>query len=204
MALVAQFAKDLRMLFDRRTSWLHASVGKKRPGPPPAFSKKKVMPVLQHAGWVARRILVRKRAKEAFTDAFVCKHQWHVRRDGINTRRMRKKAFRVWFDEKIHGHNCVYIFWSKKTCEYVGRTIRGKGRPSSAFDKWWFGRVTRIDVYCVSSPSVVPKVECLAIDLFDPRQNVNSSSHPKYAKKCPVCRSEKEIRRELRRLFPLK
>jgi hypothetical protein len=64
--------------------------------------------------------------------------------------------------------------------------------------------VTRIDVYSLASPSVVPKAECLAIDLFEPSQNVYSSSKPKFSKKCPICSTEKKILAELKRLFPLR
>jgi hypothetical protein len=96
------------------------------------------------------------------------------------------------------------VFWSDRNCEYVGRTLRGKGRPSSSFDKFWFNGVTRIDIYSVASPAVVPKAECLAIDVFNPRRNVYSSSHPKFSRKCPICSAEKEIKRELRAIFPFR
>ena len=119
-------------------------------------------------------------------------------------RRAKKAAFRRWYDKRVRSKNCVYVFWSNRKCVYVGRTLRGKGRPSGSFEKYWFSWVTRIDVYSVASPSVVPKAECLAIDLFDPSQNINSSSKPKYSKRCPICSTEKRISAELRRVFPLR
>src|SRR5208282_5857695 len=100
-------------------------------------------------------------------------------------RTAKKRSFGKWYARQIQSQNCVYVFWSGRRCEYVGRTVRGRGRPSSQFDKFWFGSVTRVDIYSVGGPSSVPKAECLAIHLFDPRQNVNSASRPKYARRCP-------------------
>jgi hypothetical protein len=82
--------------------------------------------------------------------------------------------------------------------------MRGKGRPSSSFDKYWFSSVTRIDIYSVGAPTIVPKAECLAMHVFKPRRNAISSSHPKFSKRCPICAAEKEILRELNSIFPLR
>jgi len=203
MAVAAEFDRELRKLFYRRISWLRAALGKGRPGPAPRFTKKRVAPVLEDLAYKARCILLKKRGREEFDKCYVAKRQWHVRNSKGWGRRAKGKAFRRWYVREIRSHNCVYVFWSGRKCEYIGRTVRGKGRPSSSFDKYWFGGVTRVDIYSVGNPSLVAKTECLAIDIFDPRRNLNSSSRPKYAKKCPICSAEREIRRELKTIFPL-
>lgn len=201
MALAAQFIKGLRKLFDRRTARLRAVIGKKKSGPLPAFTKKKVNPQLEHLKDVARQILLKNRRRKEFKDSVVSRKQWRINKSKGWGRPEKKRNFRRWYEREIRSHNCVYIFWSGPKCEYVGRTVRGKGRPTSAFDKYWFNGVTRIDIYSIKSPAIVPKAECLAIDVFDPRRNINSSSRPKYSRKCPICSSERTIRRELKRIF---
>lgn len=204
MALATQFDRDLRKLFTRRTSWLYAAIGKKRPGPAPAFAKKIVKPAIESLTTTARQILLKKRARKEFQASILAKRQWQTKKNKGHGRAAKKASFRRWYGRNIHGQNCIYVFWSGRRCEYVGRTVRGHGRPSSSFDKYWFSAVTRIDIYSVAGPSVVAKAECLAIDLFDPRRNIYSSSRPKFSKRCPICSAEKEIRRELKRVFPLR
>lgn len=204
MALAARFDREVSKLFKRRIAWLGNAIGKKRPGPAPAFTKSKVKPILERLGATARQILLKERGKREFEASYISKRQWQVTLNKGRGWRKKKAAFRDWYDRRIDSENCVYVFWSARRCKYVGRTLRGKGRPSSSFDKVWFPSVTRIDVYSVRSPAVVPRSECLAIDVFDPSENIYSSSRPKFSRKCPVCSAEKEIRRELKRVFPFR
>jgi hypothetical protein len=204
MALSVEFDDVLHDLFDLRIAWLRNAIGKKRPGPVPAFTKNKVNPVLDRLGTTARQILLRQRGRQEFEASYVSKRQWQVTRKKGWNYHAKKAAFRSWYDREIRSDNCVYVFWSGRKCRYVGRTLNGKGRPSSAFDQRKFSTVTRIDIYSVKSPTAVPRAECLAIDVFDPHNNVYSSSRPKYSRKCPLCSAEKEIRRELKRIFPFR
>ncbi len=203
MALTKQFERGLEKLFHRRTAWLRRAIGKKRPGPAPSFTKAEVRPRLERLTQIARKILVRRRGRREFQRSVESKRRWHPKKGKGFGFKAKKAKFKRWYDREIGSRNCVYVFWSSGVCEYVGRTVRGKGRPVGWFDKFWFPSVTRIDVYAVRSPSLVPKVECLAIDQFNPRRNVNSASKPKYAKKCPVCSPTKEIRQELKVVFRL-
>jgi hypothetical protein len=204
MALTKDFERGLEKLFQRRTAWLRRAVGKKRPGPAPLFTKAKVRPRLEGLTEIARKILLRRRGKGEFMRAVDSKRRWFPKKGkgfGVGAKR---SAFKSWYGRNIRSRNCVYVFWSSGVCEYVGRTVRGRGRPAGWFDKFWFPSVTRIDIYAVRNASLVPRAECLAIDRFDPRRNVNSASKPKYAKKCPVCSATKEIRQELKDLFRLR
>src|ERR1019366_9586279 len=115
--------------------WLRSLVGKKRRGPAPTFTKKKVKSALERMALIARQILIKKRGKKAFKSHVLLKRQWQVNSGkGFGTG-AKKTAFRRWYDKSGRSHNSVYVFWSGCKCVYVGRTLRGKGRPSGSFDK---------------------------------------------------------------------
>lgn len=204
MALATKFERGLKRLFDRRTSWVRMAIGKKRPGRPHDFNRKIVEPKLDVLVELATEILVGRRGSQEFRHVVDGKRQWHVKRGkgfGIDVKRAR---FKEWYEENIGNKNCIYIFWSGRKCEYVGRTVRGKGRPAGWFDRAWFQSVTRIDIYSVPRRSQVPRAECLGIHLFGPRQNKYMPSFGKYTKKCPICEDTKEIDYELRSIFRLR
>lgn len=204
MALSNEFERRLEKLFDRRTSWLRQAIGKNRPGRPHIFNREKVEPKLRELGELAMEILVRRRGRKEFRRVVDGKRQWHVKRGkgfGVDAKR---KSFRQWYEKHIGHKNCVYVFWSRRECVYVGRTSRGKGRPSGWFDRVWFQPVTRIDIYPVPRRSEVPKAECLAVHIFDPSENKNRPSIGSYTKKCPICADTKEIDAELKSIFRLR
>lgn len=132
------------------------------------------------------------------------KRQWHVKRGKGHGIENKKRSFKDWYQTTIHGSNCVYVFWSKKKCEYVGRTGRGGSRPHSHFEKWWMWPVTRIDVYEIRIRRELPKAECLAIHIFEPRRNKVRSSRQKYASRCPVCYKTRTMRIMLGQIFKLR
>ena len=204
MALTKTFDRKLKSLFDRRTAWLRTAIGKKRPGRPHEFTKKKVGPKLDELENIAAEILVGRRARKEFRRSIDGMRQWHVKRGKGHGFRAKKESFGDWYDKKIGHKNCVYVFWAKKDCVYAGRTLRGKSRPVEWFDRYWFSRVTRIDIHTVRRQSEVPKVECLAVHLFDPTENTNWPSLEKYTKKCPICKATKAIDAELKSIFRLR
>jgi hypothetical protein len=204
MALATKFERDLKRLFDRRTSWLRMAIGKKRPGRPHNFNRRTVEPKLDALVELATTILVRRRALQEFRQVVDGKRQWHVKRGKGFGVAVKRDRFKEWYERHIGNKNCVYIFWSRKKCEYVGRTFRGKNRPAGWFDRAWFQSVTRIDIYSVPRRSQVPKAECLGIHLFDPRQNKNMPSFGKYTRRCAICEDTKEIGRELKSIFRLR
>ncbi len=204
MALDAKFERELQKLFHRRTSWLRQAIGKLRPGRPHVFNRKKVEPKLDELGELATEILERRRARRAFRRVVDKKRQWHVKRGkgyGVDAKR---DKFKRWYDNRIGNKNCVYAFWSQKECIYVGRTSRGRGRPTAWFDRVWFQPVTRIDIYSVLRRSEVGKAECLAVHLFDPSVNKNWPSFESYTKRCPICEATRAIDEELQSIFRLR
>ncbi len=205
MGLDKDFKRGLEKLFRRRIAWLLSAVGQKQPGPAPRFNKKTVRPKLNILTEIAQSILVYKRGRKEFRRSTSDPRRWHPKsgRKGIGVD-SKKASFKRWYDKTMDSSNSVYVFWSKKKCEYVGRTLRGKGRPTSHFEKYWFRSVTRVAIYTVQKSSDVPRAECLAIHLFKPRRNKVKSAKVKYTKKCSVCSGVKGIRQELRDLFRLR
>jgi hypothetical protein len=202
MTDAVKFSRELKKLLDLRTARLRSAIGKKRLGPTPALTKKKVKSALKKLSATARKIIVKQQARNEFKKTVIAKRQWHVKSKGWGVQ-AKKVAFKHWYAKRIRGHNCIYIFWSGRKCQYVGRTLRGKGRPTGSFDKFWFGSVTRIDIYPIATPTIVPKAECLAVHVFEPRKNAIRPARPKFSKPCPICTAAKEIKRELNSIFPL-
>ena len=203
MALSKQFERQLQNLFNRRTAWLKHSLGKKQPGRAPIFSKKSVQPRLERLLEVAEESLITRHGNSEFRDLVRAKKQWQVKGKAFGVD-AKIRAFKGWYQKYITSDNCIYVFWSRRRCYYVGRTIRGKGRPSAHFVKYWFPGVTRIDIFSVSSPTRVPKAECLAIHLMSPRYNKNQAAKRRYCPACPICKTKKEIKTDLKRLFRIR
>jgi hypothetical protein len=128
---------------------------------------------------------------------------WQPKKGKGWNRDAKKSSFGKTYESRVGKKGCVYAFWSGNRCEYVGRTKKGKGRPQAHFNKYWFSKVTRIDIW-VAKDSVLPKLECLAMDLFDPVQNDIKAARRKFTSKCPVCSVVEEIREDLRSLFRLR
>ncbi len=204
MALVKRFDMELNKLFYRRTSWLKAAIGKKLPGRPHEFNRKQVYPMLDKLGEIAAAILVKRRARGEFSKIRDVKRQWQVKRGKGHGVDAKQESFKRWYKKHIGSKNCVYVFWARRRCVYVGRTLHGHGRPAGWFDRVWFQPVTRIDIYSISNPSRVPKAECLAMHLFDPAENDYWPSIGKYTKKCTICSATKEIEQELKSIFRLR
>jgi len=172
----------------------------------PAISNHKISFALMGVNRQTNTLPPRQNSKKAsLTPVTSDTRSWHPKsgKKGIGIE-SKKASFKRWYEKTMDGSNSVYVFWSKKRCEYIGRTLRGKRRPTSHFEKYWFRSVTRVTIYTVRNPSEVPKTECLAIHLFKPRRNKVKSAKVKYTKKCPVCIGVKGIRQELRDLFRLR
>lgn len=202
MAPIKQFNRSLDGLFERRTARLRAFVGYKNKGPQPQVTKAVVATRIDYLVATARGILIARLARRAFQESVAGKRQWHVKKNkgwGVSAKKAR---FKAWYKRNIDGRRCIYIFWAGKRCLYVGQTGRGGSRPSGHFDKYWFPRVTRIDIYATNK-SHLTRAECLAIDRFRPRLNKTQPPRKKYAKQCPVCKAERRVRRELKAVFPV-
>lgn len=132
MALTTQFDRDLRKLFYRRTAWLRAAIGKKSPGPVPAFAKNKVSPVLERLISIARKIQLKQRGRKEFQAAVFAKRQWQVKNKGWG-KPAKKKSFGRWYEKNIHVRNCVYVFWSGRSVNTWAKQSAAKAGPAAIF-----------------------------------------------------------------------
>lgn len=199
-----QFHRELDGLFERRTSWLRKVVDKGIKTKQKVFDKQRRRKGIEKLKLLATKCLASDLAKRQFKATIDKKKQWQCTRNKGWNRKDKGNHFDKWFAKNIPYKNCIYVFWKDRKAEYVGRTLKGKGRPQSHFSKFWFNGTTRIDIYSTSQASQTPKLECLAIHRFEPRQNGQKASIPKWAKKCPVCKIHKLIEAELKDVFALK
>lgn len=198
------FSRQLVDLFERRTHWLRARVNKPGRGRAPSLNRSTVTRGIDRLQKLASACLAAQYARREF-DKTVDQHkQWHVTKRKGRGWREKKRSFGRWYTTNIDHRNCIYVFWNRSKCLYVGKTVRGRGRPQSHFGKIWFPRATRIDIYSTSQKSQVPRLECLAIHRFNPSENRQRAALKKWTKKCPVCIVHSQIRKELRRIFSLR
>jgi hypothetical protein len=198
------FEKGLDTLFHQYTEKLRREAGKKSKGPEPKIDRRHLERGIERLVKIARDTELHRHGRSALDEAVGEKRQWHPKRGkgwGVDAKR---RKFRKWYDDNISGQNCIYIFWARRKCLYVGRTGAGGRRPEVHFEKFWFPAVTRIDSYIVSGKRKLPMAECLAIDHFRPTKNKVRSAQKKWASRCPVCTKEVRVRRQLKQLFPLK
>jgi len=199
-----EFHRKLNDLFERRTSWLRKVVDEGIKTKPKILDKNRRRKGIEQLKRLATACLATDLAKTEFDATIDKMKQWQCTRSKGWNRNDKRKHFDIWFTNHIPYKNCIYIFWKGRKAEYVGRTLRGKGRPQSHFSKFWFSGITRIDIYSTSKASQIPKLECLAIHRFEPRRNGTRASIPKWAKKCPVCEIHKMLESELKDIFALR
>jgi hypothetical protein len=200
MAFSKTFGRKLDALFRRRTHWLRSQLGAKGAGKPPQFGRKNVNWGIRELQSTASDALARKLAKAEFEQHVLDRKNYHIKGRGPKDK---KKQFENWFGRHfLKRKGLVYAFWKAgHRCVYIGRTGPSGSRPSSHFEKYWFGGVRRVTIYSVRGKSHVPKLECLAIHRFQPNRNVNRAASKKWTKACPLCTTHKYIERELRDIF---
>jgi hypothetical protein len=141
MTAKKQFEDHLLQLFRIRThklrSYLWPAAGKA-----PQLTKTRLTRSISKLQDIAvDDYLDSKFAKKVF-NSYDYKRQWHSKRNkGIGVS-AKKRSFKDWYERSITTKNSVYAFWYKSKCLYVGRTLNGKGRATSHFEKYWFRRAT--------------------------------------------------------------
>jgi len=174
-----EFETGLDNLFRQFTEGLRREVGKQSRGRVAKFDRHKLRRRIKRLVTIATEVELKEHGKKHFSETYSDKRQWHAKRGKGWGLEAKKKTFRNWYDENVHGRNCVYIFWSKRKCVYVGRTGAGGRRPQAHFEKYWFRSVTRIDTYIIRGKRQLPMSECLAIHIFKPKKNKVKSAQQK-------------------------
>jgi hypothetical protein len=201
---VVEFRRELDRLFKRRTHWLRSSVEGRRTGAPPKLGRQHVSRAIKSLQDLASSALASELARRDFDDGVLIRRSWHPKKGkgrGVDRKRAR---FNEWFDEHLGRGTYVYVFWNRRRCVYVGKSVKSGRRISSHFDKHWFGAVTRVDVYKARGRRVVPSLECLAIHRFQPARNKFRAERRKWTRRCGLCKVHKEIDDELRSIFRLR
>ncbi len=193
MAFKKQFKVKLDELWSRRIAPILKLM--KIPGSRKSLSKpfreKRIQELLE----IATRIL-RSKARREIRRFVKRRSQRRIRGYGIQ-----RRADRIlrWAEERIRGP-IVYGFWRGKRCLYVGKGLKWKRLRS--YDKSiYLLQADTLEVFEVAGRAALPKVECLCVHLYDPRDNRAKPGRAKWGKSCPICVAHDAIRSELRRLF---
>jgi hypothetical protein len=191
-------------LFRKRAFRLRSTLDGRRPGAPPAFNRNTVNDAIARLQELASEHFAKQFARDEFGLAVHQRKGWHAKRGKGRGVDAKKSTFEHWYKLHFNSSRCIYVFWSGRQCEYVGKTGSGGSRPSSHFVKFWFGTVTRIDVYATLGNRALPALECLGIHHFRPRRNKSKAETRKWLRKCPLCGAHKEIQGEMRNIFRLR
>jgi hypothetical protein len=198
-----QFDQKLLELFRARTHELRSYMWPTK-GAVPKFTKKRVRNTIEKLRDIAEDDYLKSRDARKLLKQFDYKRQWHTKRGKGFGRTAKKQSFKKWYERKITTKNCVYAFWNKSRCLYVGRTRRGQGRPLSHFDKYWFGQTTRVDVFGFNGRRDVPQFECMLTHKNKPVHAEHKPSSQRYHTPCPVCAGRTRIGDEVRWLFRIR
>jgi hypothetical protein len=202
--LEREFDTQIDRLFRSRIHKLKSAVWPAK-GAAPMMTKKKVNHVIGRLQNVTRDAFLRtKGTKKILREDFDYKRQWHPKRGKGWGRAAKSQHFKNWYEKNITTKNCVYAFWQKKNCLYIGRTLNGKGRPTNHFQKYWFGKATRVDVFAFDRKRDVPRFECLLTHKYDPSYSRMKPSAKKYYSRCAVCDGTDSVKSELKTFFRLK
>jgi hypothetical protein len=201
--LARQFDHELERLFDARVHGLRSTIWA-APGAAPAITKEKIRKSIGRLQDLAEAALLRTKRSRRVLRGFDYKRQWHAKKGKGFGRPAKKRSFKRWYEQEITTRNCVYVFWNSKSCLYVGRTLNGKGRPSSHFEKHWFGKATRVDVFAFDRKKDVPRFECMMTHRFKPSYSRMKPSSKRYHSRCPICEARTEIKSDVKSLFRLR
>lgn len=204
MSNEADFRRELNALYERRTDWLRHCLSGGRPGAPSKFSRTIVNKAIEKLQDIASDALAKNLARSEFSDRVEDRHRWYNRKKKGWGRDAKKTNFKAWYKEKVRHRRCIYAFWAKDRCLYVGKSAKGAGRVAGHFTEFWFGRASRIDVYAVTGDRDLPMLECLGIHRFQPIYNKSKAEEKKWTAKCPLCKLHRDIESELRSIYRLR
>lgn len=198
-----QFDRVLQNLFLARTQNLRCRLWPNR-GAVSRFTKRTILNAIRELQVLAEDALLKSNHSKGILRAYDHKRQWHPKRNKGHGRPAKRENFRRWYERSIKTQNCVYVFWARSNCLYVGRTLNGKGRPSSHFEKHWFGKATRIDIYGFDRKRDVPRFECMFTHWRKPGLAEKRPASKKYFSPCPICEVREHINTELKTIFRLR
>lgn len=197
MALHTQFHRKLDKLWGRRTDGLRALI-KPKIGMRLGFTRKLRNKTIGELLDIATAILVRKVARRELYDLIAGRKLHRICGRGLDGRGKDLVAFAGGLRGPI-----IYAFWRGSRCLYVGKgrkPSRLAGYQRHAFQV----KADCVEVFSIPTKSQLPKAECLATHLFEPRHNRVKPARVKWGKRCPVCRRHDEVKHILSTLFPMR
>ena len=197
------FENELQQLFRARSNELISHLWPSR-GKVERLSPRKIQLATDSLKAIANKHYLSSVKARSLLQSYDNKKQWHTKKGKGWSRAAKKQAFKHWYGQHIETMNCVYIFWNNRKCLYVGRTLNGKGRPSAHFEKYWFNRCTRIDIYSFSRQREVPRFECVMTHKLNPAKAKNKPSSKRYSSNCPICENNSFITEQVRSMFPFR
>jgi hypothetical protein len=202
MSNEARFKRELDDLWRSRSHWLRHVLSAPSHGKPPRFTRDKREKAITRLLEIVSDDLAHDLARSEFNKRVKKRKNWRNQRTKGRNRQEKQDNFRRWYVKNIGKKHCVYIFWGRRSCLYVGETDKPSGRRvASHFTKYWFNQTRRIEI-CVPKKTYLPSLECLAIHAYKPKYNTLRAPRKKGRTKCPLCRLEREIKAELRLLLP--
>ncbi len=199
MSAAKQFSNKLDRLWQRRTASLRSHVIPRGVGKPPTFSKPVRQKFVNELLDNASDILINRDARSELSKITKSHHLKHIQGHGLASR---AENMLEWAKSALSGP-IVYGFWKGRRCLYIGKG--GSWRRLKSYEKSaYLLQATRIKAFCITTKSQVPKAECLATHLFDPRDKKMKPAKVKWGKKCPICRKHDGVRHQIQNLFRLK
>src|ERR1022692_1716105 len=162
-----RFENELSDLFRARTHSLRSYMWPSA-GPAPTISPKKIGISIRRLQTIAETDYLKSKSARGILRSYDYKRQWHSKKGKGFGRPAKRRSFKRWYEKHITTKNCVYAFWNGSRSLYVGRPLNGKGRPTSHFEKHWFGQATRVDIVGFERKREVPRYECMLTHKYDP------------------------------------
>jgi hypothetical protein len=197
------FEDELQKLFHDWTHELRSSVWSTQ-GAKPRVNSAKIRKVIAKLQGIAEQHLLASKNTSEVLDGYKHKKKWQVKGRGSDAK---TRGFKEWYKQHILNSNNVYAIMRRTktgSCLYVGKTLGGKDRPTAHFNKAFFLKATRVDVYSLPSKKAVPRFECMLTHRDEPRYSKNKPAATKYYYKCPICLARDSIEREIGTLFRLR
>ena len=189
MALKTNFVRVLDDAVGRRTEQLRRLVVSPNQGAPKKYTRTVRDSLKKRILLAASAVLVNEHSETELARTVVHRRLRFIKGFGLTDRLDRLYS---WAERKLDGP-VGYAFWRGKKCLYVGK---GKSyRRLKHYDKSvYLWHATALEVWQIKSKNRLPRSECLAIHLFNPRDNKQKkAAKVKWGKVCPICKRHDEI-----------
>jgi len=198
----SKFNKVLDELYRSRTDKLRHLLDSGKKKKARSFNRNLLDKKTKELKNLASDALLIQHFQKEFKNRVYKKNSWFwMKSKGFN-RDQKSEHFEEWYNNIfLHRNKCIYIIWDEGKCLYVGKTEQAPGRITSHFYEIKFAHPTRIDVYLTRGKRDLSILECLAIHKYKPSKNQLLAAKKKYTSECSLCKINRRIDKEMRRIF---